>query len=306
MELRHLRYFIAVAEELNFSRAALRLHIAQPPLSAQIRQLEEELGVILFERASRPLRLTEPGRYFYAEATELLAKLEDTLRRTRKIDRGCAGLLKIGFVSAAMNVILPSVLLRFRSEYPDVEVLLFEMLQREQAAALLESRIHVGFVVPTLDQAELTEEWLYDEPLMAALPSGHRLANNSSVALAELANEPVVLYGGRSARDAADHDLLSMLRSAGIEPKVALEAQYADSALGLVAAGLGITLTVASFANSSRAGVRFLPMTGKRLCQTMKIAYRPDERSSALKAFLKMVREEALRSKANVGTLLAS
>ncbi len=306
MELRHLRYFVAVAEELNFSRAALRLHIAQPPLSAQIRHLEEELGVVLFERASRPLRLTEPGRFFYAEAIELLAKLDDTLRRTRKINRGCAGLLKIGFVGAAMNFILPSVLLRFRTDYPDVEVLLFEMLSREQAAALIEGRIHVGFVVPGLGEGELAEERLYDEPLVVAVPDSHRLANRASVTVADLAAEPVVLYGGRSAKGAGDHELLSLLRDAGIEPKVALEAQHAESALGLVAAGLGITLTVASFANTARAGIRFLPVTGRHLSQTMKLAYRHEERSSALKAFLKMVREEMLRSKANVETLLAS
>jgi len=306
MELRHLRYFVAVAEELSFSRAALRLHIAQPPLSLQIRHLEEELGLTLFERGSRPLRLTESGRFFQTQAVELLAKLDAAVAGTQRIGRGHAGWLGIGFVSSAMNMVMPPVLRRFRAEFPDVEVLLLEMLQNEQAAALRDHRIHVGFVRPSLGETEFVEERLYDEPLMVAVPSDHRLVGRKCIALDDLAEEPIVLYGGRTAGGLNDHYILSVFRASGIEPKIGVEVRHAESALGLVAAGLGLSLTAASFANSPRAGVHFLPVTGVKPCLAMRIAYRAGESSPVVKAFLKIVREETLLFQAGPQTRLAS
>jgi DNA-binding transcriptional LysR family regulator len=295
MELRHLRYFLTVAEELNFSRAARRLHIAQPPLSQQIRHLEDELGLQLLERGSRPLRLTEAGRFFRTQALEILAKLDEAVAGTRRIERGQVGWLGVGYTGSAMNVLMPPVLRRFHAEHPGVEVLLFEMLLAEQATALLDRRIHVGFVRPTLGVSELTEEPLYDEPIVVAVPSDHPLADRAQIALADLADEPIVLYGGRTSRGIDSHYLLSLFRAGGVEPKVAVEAQYAESALGLVAAGLGLTLTAASFGHAPRAGVRFVPLSDDGPFIPMKVAYRPEERSSVLKAFLKIVREEAGR-----------
>ena len=293
MELRHLRYFLAVAEELNFSRAAVRLHIAQPPLSQQIRQLEDELGLQLLERGSRPLRLTEAGRFFKTEAANLIAQLDQAVAGARRIGRGEVGWIGIGYVGSAMNLLLPPVLRRFHAEHPGVEVLLYEMAPFEQPAALLERRVHVGFVRPGIDHADLTEESLYEEPISIALPSDHRWADRSEIAIAELADEPIVLYGGRMTRGIDSSFLLRTFQAAGIEPKVAVQSQYAESALGLVAAGMGMTLTAAGFGHVERAGVRFVPVAAPSPSIPMKIAYRAIERSPVVLAFLKITREVA-------------
>lgn len=293
MELRHLRYFLAVAEELNFSRAAERLHIAQPPLSQQIRQLEEELGLQLLERGSRPLRLTEAGRFFKTEAAALVAQLEQAVAGTRRIGRGEVGWIGIGYVGSAMNMLMPPVLRRFHTEHPGVEVLLYEMLPFEQASALLDRRVHVCFVRPTMDHAELIEESLYDEPVAIALPSDHRWAGRSEIAVAELVDEPVVLYGGRMTRGVDSGFLTSLFRAAGFEPKVAVQSQYAESALGLVAAGMGVALTAAGFGHVPRAGVTFVRAAAPTPSIPMKVAYRATERSPVVLAFLKITREVA-------------
>jgi LysR family transcriptional regulator, benzoate and cis,cis-muconate-responsive activator of ben and cat genes len=293
MELRHLRYFLAVAEELNFSRAALRLHIAQPPLSQQIRQLEGELGLQLLERGSRPLRLTEAGRFFQAEAVGLMAKLEQAVAGARRIGRGDVGWLGIGHVGSAMNIIMPPVLRRFHAEHPGVEVLLFELLPFEQPAALLDRRVHVSFIRPGIAHADIAEEMLYEEPIVIALPADHRWAGRSEIAVAELADEPVVLYGGPMTRGIDSNFLMGLFRSAGFEPKVAVQAQYAESAIGLVAAGMGVALMSAGFGLVPRAGVSFVPMAPPVAHIPMKVAYLHSERSPVLDAFLKITREVA-------------
>ena len=293
MELRHLRYFLAVAEELNFSRAAVRLHIAQPPLSQQIRQLEDELGLQLLERGSRPLRLTEAGQFFKTEAMNLIAQLDQAVAGARRIGRGEVGWIGIGYIGSAMNLLVPSVLRRFHAEHPGVEVLLYEMLAFEQPPALLDRRIHVGFVRPGIDHADLIEELLYDEPMSIALPSDHRWAGRSEIAIAELADEPVVLYGGRMTRGIDSSFLLSTFRAFGVEPKVAVQSQHAESALGLVAAGMGVALTAAGFGHVPRAGVSFVPVVAPSPGIPMKIAYRAIERSPVVLAFLKITREVA-------------
>ena len=293
MELRHLRYFLAVAEELNFSRAAVRLHIAQPPLSQQIRQLEDELGLQLLERGSRPLRLTEAGRFFKTEAMSLIAQLEQAVAGARRIGRGEVGWIGIGYIGSAMTLLLPPVLRRFHAEHPGVEVLLYEMLPFEQPEALLDRRIHVGFVRPGLDHADLIEELLFDEPLAIALPSDHRWAGRTEIAIAELVDEPVVLYGGRMNRGIDSGFLLSTFRAYGVEPKVAVQSQHAESALGLVAAGMGVALTGAGFGLVPRAGVSFVPVAAPAPSIAMKVAYRAIERSPVVLAFLKITREVA-------------
>jgi len=293
MELRHLRYFVAVAEELHFTRAARRLNIAQPPLSQQIRQLEQELGLQLLERGSRPLRLTEAGRFFKTEAQSLLAQLDQAIAGARRIGRGEVGWIGIGYVGSAMNLLLPPVLRRFHAEHPGVEVLLYELLPFEQPAALLDRRVHVGFVRPGIDHADLIEESLYEEPVSIALPSGHRWAGRAEIAITELIDEPIVLYGGRMTRGIDSSFLLSLFRTAGFEPKVAVQSQYAESALGLVAAGMGLAVTVAGFGHVPRAGVRFVPVASPSPSIPMKVAYRAIERSPVVLAFLKITREVA-------------
>jgi DNA-binding transcriptional LysR family regulator len=278
---------------LNFSRAAQRLHIAQPPLSQQIRDLEQELGAQLLERGTRPLRLTEAGCFFRRQSIELLSKLEEAVGGTRRIGVGQEGRLGIGYVGSAMNALLPPVVRRFQAEHPAVEVLMFEMGHDEQEAALLDGRIHLGFLRTPIDIDTLVEELLYEEPMVAAVPSSHLFAQRSEITLSDLAAEPIVLYTSGISRSVDRDYILSAFRAAGIEPKVAVEARNAESALGLVRAGLGVTLTVSCFARPEPEGIQFLSLGSTGLSVPLKAVYRAHEQSFALKTFLKFVRSEA-------------
>jgi DNA-binding transcriptional LysR family regulator len=294
MEVRHLRYFVAVAEELHFSRAARRLHMAQPPLSQQIRNLEAELGMQLLARGRRPLRLTEAGRFFKSQALEILAKLDDAVAGARRINRDQNHWIGVGYIGSAMNMLLPPVLRRFHRDHPEVEVLLYEMSHETQKLALLEGRIHVGFVDSSLETDALAEELLYEEPMSIAVPLNHPLASRSEISLAEIADESIVLYTNRTARGSMNDHMLSLFRDAGIVPKIAIEAQNVESALGLVVAGLGMAFAVKSFCNPNRAGVSFLSLNQCGSLVPMNVIYRSDEHFSARDAFLKAVRNEAL------------
>ena len=190
----------------------------------------------------------------------MLAQLEQVVAGTRRIGRGEVGWIGVGYVGSAMNLLMPPVLRRFHAEHPGVEVLLYEMLPFEQSAALLDRRVHVSFARPGIDHGDLAEESLYEEPVSIALPSDHRWAGRSEIAIAELVDEPVVLYGGRMTRGVDSGFLTSLFRAAGVEPKVAVQSQYAESALGLVAAGMGVALTAAGFGRTPRAGVTFVPV----------------------------------------------
>ena len=195
MELRHLRYFMAVGEELSFTRAAERLHIAQPPLSQQIKQLEEELGVTLLQRGARPLRLTGAGEVLLQRSRALLADLDAAIAETRRTGRGQTGKLSVGFAGSAMYVFLPDVINTFREACPNVELNLHEMLASEVAQALQERKIDVGFARPQLPPLDhIAQRLILEEPYLAALPKRHRLAGRTLIALSDLADEPFVLY----------------------------------------------------------------------------------------------------------------
>ena len=293
MEIRHLRYFVAVAEELNFSRAAQRLHIAQPPLSQQIRHLEAELGLQLIARDTRPLRLTEAGRFFKAEALEILARLEEATAGTRRIGRGQSGWLGVGYIGSAMNELLPPVVHRFHTDHPGVELQLFEMLYEEQAAALLDRRIHLGLSRASLGIESLIEELLYEEPMMVAVPAGHPLAGRPEIVVADLAPEPIVHYASRPSRGVESDYLTAVFHAAGFEPMIAVEAKNVESALGLVAAGLGVAIVAASFTQGQRPGVRFQALGGQSPFVPMNAVYRAQEQAPPFQAVLAIVREEA-------------
>jgi DNA-binding transcriptional LysR family regulator len=293
MEIRHLRYFVAVAEELSFSRAAQRLHIAQPPLSQQIRHLEAELGLQLIARETRPLRLTEAGRFFKDEALDILARIEVASAGARRIGRGHSEWLGVGYIGSAMNELLPASVHRFHTEYPGAELQLFEMLYDEQAAALQDRRIHIGLSRASLRGEGLVEEVLYKEPMVVAVPDGHPLAARSEVAIAELEGEPIVHYASRSASRVETNYLLHAFQVAGIEPKIAVEVKNVESALGLVAAGLGIAMMAASFDQGQRHGLRFVPLGSSSPPVAMKAVHRSDDASPLLRGFLQILRDQS-------------
>jgi DNA-binding transcriptional LysR family regulator len=267
MELRHLRYFVAVAEELHFSRAAARLNIAQPPLSRQIRDLERELGAELLERVKRRVQLTPAGRAFLPEARLTLTQAERARRTAQRAARGEIGRLRVGFVEAAtFSGILPDVLRFFRKHYPDVALELFELSSLQQAEALREGRIDVGLLHSPPPDAEqwLQVERILRDPLVAALPLGHRLARRARLTLRALAPEPLLLFPRQNGPALYDR-IIAAYRAAGFSPSVVQEAAQMHTLAGLVAAGLGVALVPGSIVRLRRPGVVYRPVRDLKL-----------------------------------------
>ena len=254
MELRHLHYFIAVAEELNFSRAADRLHMAQPPLSQQIRQLEEELGFQLFHRTKRRVQLTEPGKTFLAEAQQVLQSLDQAIQIGRQASRGEVGQLTIGFVSSAAYNILPPILKSFRRQVPGVLLELQELTTREQLQALLDGKLDVGFARPPVEAPELATAVIFREPLMVALPESHALRKRVKVPVRSLVNEPFILFPRAVAPGLYD-PIISLCLKAGFSPRVVQEAIQMQTIVSLVAAEMGVAIVPLSLQNLQRQGV---------------------------------------------------
>jgi DNA-binding transcriptional LysR family regulator len=301
MELRHLRYFVAVAEELHFGRAAARVRIAQPPLSQQIRQLEQELGVTLFVRTKRRVELTEAGRALLDHARSILAEAERSKRIVQRAGRGEIGRIAIGFSSSADLDILPRVLRVWRERFPDVEVELLALLTAAQVDALRRGRIDVGFVRLPTEDAGLVLESIQHEPLIAVLPEGHGLARRARVRLGDLASETMLLFARHTAP--GYHDVfIGACRRAGFTPRL-LHPGSMQTNLALVSAGLGVSLMPASIRNLHRAGVVYRPLAPPVPQVEMAIAYRSEEPSVILAAFLGTVRETLGRRRAPWGPM---
>jgi len=288
MELRHLRYFSAVARALSFSRAAQQLHIAQPPLSRQIRQLEEELGAELFDRSSRPLRLTAAGQYFHGKSAQLLDQLAETCAATERIARGRLVWFSIGFVPSTLYGVLPEVIRRFRAAQPEVEVGLSELTTLQQIDALKAGRIDVGFGRLRFDDARIAGEVIAQEAVVAALPAGHRLARHKRLSLAKLAQEPLLLYPAKPRPSYADQ-VLEMFRSRGLKPTVGLEANEMQTAIGLVVAGIGYALVPGSIQGLHREGLVYVPLSDPGVASPVIMNFRADDVSGLATAFRKMV-----------------
>lgn len=257
MDIRQLRYFLAVATERNFSRAAERLHMAQPPLSRQIQQLEQEIGAELFDRNSRPMALTEAGRLFYEHAiqvTRSMDVLKDSMRSYVNANRP---LFVVGFVPSVLYGRLPNIIREFRRAAPDVDLRLAEMMSIEQITALKEGRIDVGFGRVRFDDPAVERRVLREERLIAVLPSGHRLlSSDQPIDLADLADEPLIVYP-REPRPSYADQVLSLLRDHGVTPSAVHEVRELQTALGLVAAEDGVCIVPASVHMMARRDIVF-------------------------------------------------
>ncbi len=289
MELRHLRYFVAVAEELHFGRASTRLGIAQPPLSQQIRQLERELGAALFNRTKRRVELTPAGRAFLEHTRQILAETERAKRVVRRAGRGEIGRLAIGFVSSADLDVLPRVLRVWNERFPDVEVELHALLTAAQVDALQRGRLDVGFIRLPADETTLVVESIRREPLVVALSERHRLARAKRVRLGDLASETMLLFARHTAPGYFDV-FIGACRRAGFTPRL-LAPGSMQTNLALVSAGLGVSLMPASIRNLRRSGVVYRPLAPPVTQVEMAIAYRRDEPSAIVTAFLQTVRD---------------
>jgi DNA-binding transcriptional LysR family regulator len=286
MELRHLRYFVAVAEELHFSRAADRVHVAQPALSRQIRDLEEELGLRLFERDRRRVALTAAGVAFLDEIKSLLGHVERAVETARRAARGEHGSLRIGYVPAVIYTALPEIVRGYRRRFPGVEVRLSEMNPAVQVEALLSDRVDVGFLRGPIQEPALAVETVLQEPLVVALPSGHALGGHKRIALVMLAGEPFVLPA--RSRGPGFHDqIIAICRNAGFSPRVVQEGSQID-ALSLVASGAGVAIVPTSLQALRRAGVVYRPLREQRVTR-LDMVWRKDATSPVLREFLQAV-----------------
>jgi DNA-binding transcriptional LysR family regulator len=241
VELRHLRYFVAVAEELHFGRAALRLHLAQPPLSQQIRKLEEILGYPLFERTSRSVALTAAGRAFLERAQRTLRNVHRDIEETRSIGRGEVGSLHIGFVGSAMLTILPAIFRTYREGYPGVRLHLHESFTAKVIEELQNGTLDAGLLRDGDPVEGLIAKTIYSEPFVAVLPARHPCARQKSISPAALRGEPFVYYP-RSAGTRAFEKPLSLCEEHGFRPQIVQEASNWLTILRLIGSGLGVSI----------------------------------------------------------------
>lgn len=291
MDLRHLRYFIAVAEEQHIGRAAARLHISQPPLTRQIQQLEEELGVQLFIRTPRGMELTSAGEQLLEEARNIRALVEQATERTQRAGQGRLGRLDIGIFGSAIFDIVPKVLAAFRSACPQVKLVLHSMDKNEQIEALRQRRISVGFNRIITPLPDIAAELVTTESLLLALPADHPLAALPVVPFTALAEHPLVLFPTGSRPSFIDR-VLGLCQQAGFVPQVAQEVGDAVSAIALVAHRFGACLVSESTAVLNLQGVVYRPLSGLPEGTRIDLSciFRQDDHSAMLAAFLDVVR----------------
>ncbi len=291
MELRHLRYFVAAAEELNFRRAAERLHVAQPALSVQIRQLEEEIGATLLDRSRHHVALTAAGRVFLDRGRRILRAAEEAVHAAGRAARGETGRLAIGFIAQLSYEWLPKVLRTFRRRFPDVEISLTELTPTSQIEELEARRIDLGIIGLGLPYPhdDLEVAVMSEDGLVMALPLDHPLAKRRTLALGELAKERFI-FTARQDAPAFSPWLLGLCREAGFEPKIALETDRSPSALNYVAAGFGVAIFPAQIGRLTLPGVRFVPLDAATPRYQLCAAWRRDNQSPALERFLATAR----------------
>ena len=289
MELRHLRYFVAVASEMSFSRAAEKLHIAQPPLSRQIRQLEDELGAELFDRKARPLKLTRAGQFFQGQAQLALDRLAEARKATLRIAHGKRSWFGIGFVPSTLYGALPDILRRFRETQPEVEVGLLELTTVQQIEALKAGRIDVGFGRMRFDDDRITAEVVRTEPLVAALSSEDPLARSKRLSLEQLAPQPLLVFPAQPRPSFADQ-VIAAFQARELRPNVAFEANELQTAIGLVVAGMGYTLVPRSVQGLHRDGVVYVPLADEGVNAQVVMNTRAGDTSELLMEMQALVR----------------
>ena len=289
MELRHLRYFLAVANERNITRASEKLHIAQPSLSRQIQQLEDFLGVALFVRGSRPLELTDAGHHFQKHALQLLNQSRSLVDTTRNIGKVEAK-LTMGFVGSTLYGYLPEVARRFRRAHPHVDLSLIEMATLEQIRALKDGEIDVGIGRIRHEDPNIRRIVLREEPLIAALPSDHPLAERNTLSLQELAGETIILFPQTPRPSFADL-VLQAFHDRGLTPHRTIDARELQVSLGLVAAGMGVTVLPQSGQGLQRQGVVFREFDDPRLVSPVLMSIRIEEKSDYVRSLLSLVYE---------------
>ena len=288
MEIKRLRYFVAVAEELHFGRAAERLEMAQPPLSRQIAQLEKDLGVQLFDRSRSQIRLTPAGDVMLERARDIIERLESTYREVSLIGQGSAGRLRIAFVGSASHGVLPTLIKSYRSHYPNVDLALSAMNNAELERAVIQREIDIAVARPSLDIEELRTLTLHQEPLMLAIPDNSRLNAVQNIALNDLTDETFVLYPRRPRPSFADY-ILKVCAEEGLKPRETVFAQDYQTAISLVSVGVGISIVPESVSSTQRPGVFYRPYEGYNPGTGLSAHARRDNRKPHVMNFFDIV-----------------
>ncbi|MBS1799829.1 MAG: LysR family transcriptional regulator [Acidobacteria bacterium] len=290
LELRHLRYFVAVAEELHFGRAAARLHLAQPPLSQQIRRLEEILGYPLFVRTSRAVRLTAAGEVFLERARRTLRNVEQDIEEARSIGRGDEGSLRVGFIGSGMLTPLPAMLGRYRQLHPRVELQLSETYTANIAASIHRGTLDAGFLRDGGPIEGLHVESLFSEAYVAVLPSTHRLAGRSAISPADLRDEPFVFFSPTAGKLAYEKTMW-LFDEYGFRPRVVQEAPQWLTILRLVGAGLGVSVGPACTRQIAGTEIACPGLRGARVTSNIELACRANEDRAVVRAFASVARK---------------
>ncbi|MCT9115647.1 LysR substrate-binding domain-containing protein [Cupriavidus gilardii] len=288
MDLRQLRYFIAVAEEGNYSRAAERLHISQPPLSQQIKSLEGTLRVTLFERGRHGARLTRAGEALLTRARRIVDDCDSVERQVRRVAEGLEGYLRIGIINSVMYGPLPLTLRQFQLRNPGVEWTLHELLPDQQYEALARGRIDVGFSCSAAARSDLRSILVYAQPLVVAMASDHPLARAPRVSLRQLSGDAFVLLNMQSPMI---RNVLAACLREGFEPRVMHESVDPETVLGLVGAGVGVSVLPASLSATRRDDVSYVPLAARRLDADLHATVRREHALPALERFLALLED---------------
>ncbi|ROT96179.1 LysR family transcriptional regulator [Marinobacter sp. R17] len=294
MELRHLRYFCVVAEELNLTRAAERLFIAQPPLTRQVKQLEEEIGAVLFNRKPRGLELTEAGQYFLDQARQILDKVDATVADTRRISQHGKTVFAIGFVPSIFYGQLPLMVRRLRRN-KNLEIVLHELKTREQIDALKSGKIDLGFGRLRIDDPDVEQELLFNEPMIAALPASHPLAKKMP-SMKELADIPLITFPSGSGPNFADITQ-GLFHRRGLRVNVIQQVNDVQTALSLVASDMGFTLVPEQVRRLGREGVEYVPLDDDSITSPVLASRRKGEDPNAVMRLANTILHELVENR---------
>jgi len=300
IELRHLRYFVAVAEELHFGRAAQRLHLAQPPLSQQIRKLEEILGYPLFVRTSRAVRLTAAGEVFLDRAQRTLRNVQEDIDEARSIGRGDVGFLRVGFIGSSMLTPLPQMLGQYRQQYPKVQLQLRESFSSSLEQSLLKSEIDAAFLRDGDPMPGLAIEPLFTEPFVAVLPHTHPLAGRQAISAGQLRDEPFVFFSPTAGKLAYERTI-SLCLDHGFRPNVVQEAPQWLTILRLIGAGLGVSIAPHCVRQLASPHAVCVSLRGAKIRSQIELAYRSSDDRAILRSFTDIARKSL--SKHAMGTI---
>jgi DNA-binding transcriptional LysR family regulator len=298
MELRHLKYFVVVAEELSFTKAAARLRISQPPLTAQIQTLEEELDIKLVDRTKHRVELTRAGEVFLAEARLTLSQAQRTRKLASQLASESIGEVRVGFtLSAALNPVIPRIFYNFRTENPAINLVLQEMLTAQQLKLLYGNQLDVGFcreLISIVPPPGIKIERILEERLIAVINSQHRLAKHSAVSLKACADEPFVFFP-HALGVGLSEKVMDLCGKAGFKPRIVQEANGVIAIVGLVASGIGTSILPESVKSIALEGVVYRPLRHPDAVVPLMLAFRESESAAVVSRFVAHVRKAVVR-----------